>query len=84
MKGKTEVNWRSGEGETTQKGFINPNGQRCSGTLSVPGTDHEQYVYKMECENCGFVYGANGTDVHLRKCPECQDGRPGIRYWRRP
>jgi hypothetical protein len=27
------------------------------------------------------VYGTNGSDMHGRRCPECQGGAPGIRYW---
>jgi hypothetical protein len=35
----------------------------------------------MECTLCGFVYGANSGDVFERKCPNCQGGAPGIRFW---
>lgn len=72
---------QSGEGKSTEIGATNPNGQRCCGHRDVPGTDHGQRSYKVECIRCGFVYGANGSDLHLRKCPECQGGAPGIRYW---
>ncbi len=33
---------------------------------------------------CGFEYGANGTDVHLRRCPKCQAGAPGEPLPERP
>jgi hypothetical protein len=23
---------------------------------------------------------ANGSDIHQRKCPRCQEGRPGLNY----
>ncbi len=26
----------------------------------------------MECLNCGYKYYANGSDIWLRKCPQCQ------------
>lgn len=74
--------WRSGDGDTTQNDYLNPNGQRCCGTLGVLGTDHLQYAYKIECALCGYVYGANGSDIAGRKCPECQGGAAGIRYWK--
>jgi hypothetical protein len=48
----------------------------------VAGADHGQYAYKIECTICGYVYGANGSDMDERRCPECQGGAPGIRYWR--
>ncbi len=73
--------WRGGEGQTVQIGYVNVNGQRCCGHRGVSGTDHLQYAYKIECTACGYVYGANGSDVHDRLCPECQDGEPGTRYW---
>ncbi len=62
--------------------YLNPNGQQCYGHCGVAGTDHGQYAYKTECTCCGYVYGTNGTDMHERKCPECQKGAPGIRFWR--
>lgn len=73
--------FRSGEGKTTAIGFVNDNHQRCHGTLGVKGTDHMQLAYRLECLLCGFVYGANGSDIHERKCPSCQAGAKGIRYW---
>lgn len=74
--------FRSGDSPTTQIGFLNSNNQRCHGTMGVKGTDHLQYAYRMECLLCGHVYGANGSDIAERKCPECQHGEPGIQYWR--
>lgn len=74
---------RSGSSKTTRIGYINKNGQENLGTFGVDGTDHMQKAYKMLCTLCDHVYGANGTDIHLRKCPACQDGRPGIPYHKR-
>ena len=81
---KTEarlVRFGDGDGPTVKKGKVNKNRQRCCGTLDVPGTDENALAYKMECRLCGFVYGANGGEVLERKCPNCQDGEPGIRFW---
>ena len=80
----TEVriaSFESGEGPTVKIGYTNRNEQRCCGTLGVPGSDENAYAYKLECTLCGFVYGANGGDVFERKCPNCQGGMPGIRFW---
>ena len=27
-----------------------------------------------------FIYGANGTDIFQRKCPECGGAKPGIPF----
>jgi predicted RNase H-like nuclease len=74
--------FRNGTTQTTTIGYINKNQQVVMGTRGIPGTDHRAKAYKLECLNssCGYLYGANGTDIFLRKCPACQGGRPGIQY----
>jgi len=67
-------------GETTQVGFVNRNGQVVIRKTDIDGTDHMQKVYQLACSECGQVYGANGSDIHLRKCPECQGGATGLGY----
>ena len=71
---------RSGNSETTQIGYVNPNCQQCLGTVGVLGNDHLQYAYKVRCQKCEYIYGTNGSDLFQRKCPECQDGKPGISF----
>src|SRR5688572_1493055 len=64
--------------ETTRINFRNRNGQRVVERTKRAGTDHNQYVYVLECGDCGHKYGANGSDIHQRKCPKCQKGKPGL------
>lgn len=64
--------------ETTEPGFRNPNGQVVVRATGLPGTDHLQKIYILSCEKCSREYGANGSDIHLRKCPFCQGGKPGL------
>jgi len=71
---------RSGNSETTQIGYVNPNGQECLGTAGEAGNDHVQYAYKVLCQKCGHIYGANGSDLFQRKCPHCQNGKAGIPF----
>ena len=71
----------SGTGRTTQIGYVNRNGQRCLGHRARPGNLEGQLAYKVECANCAHVYGANGADMHERRCPNCQGGKPGLPYW---
>ena len=40
-------------------------------TRPVPGTDHGQRVYVLKCGRCDREYGANGSDIWLRRCPYC-------------
>lgn|GEM_PF-953448 len=71
---------QTNESKPIERGQINRNDQRNLGR-SEPfhkGTDHRQYVYIIQCTKCGHIYGANGSDVFQRKCPKCQDGRPGV------
>src|SRR3954469_1026027 len=63
---------------TTIPGYKNRNGQVVVWNTELPGTDHLQFIYKLGCSNCGAVYGANGSDIHDRKCPECQGGASGL------
>ena len=72
--------FENGTTPTTQIGYVNRNNQRCEGHRRREGTDHCATAYKMVCQNCDNVYGANGQDVFQRKCPHCQDGEPGIPY----
>ena len=65
---------------TTSAGYLNKNGQVTVRDTGVPGTDYLQRVYQLACSKCGYVYGANGSDIHDRKCPKCQGGRPGLRF----
>lgn len=73
--------WQSGDGPSVQIGFVNDNGQRCCGHRGVSGTDHLQKAYKVECTRCGYVYGANGSDMHERRCPVSDEDKPGIPFW---
>jgi hypothetical protein len=63
---------------TTKIGYTNRNGQVVVRHTDLLGTDHNQYVYVLRCNHCGQEYGANGSDIWLRKCPYCQGGAPGI------
>ena len=81
---KSDWHWQSGDGTSTEIGYLNVNGQQCCGHRGVPGTEQLQHAYKVECTHCGFVYSANGSDLFERKCPGCQGGAPGIRFWQVP
>lgn len=71
------------ERQTTQSGYLNRNNQQVLRKTARPGNGSNQYVYLMECRNCGHLYGANGADIHERKCPvpECGNGAAGL-AWR--
>ncbi|HEX9060679.1 MAG TPA: hypothetical protein VF941_10910 [Clostridia bacterium] len=61
---------------TTEIGYENRKGQINLGRTGELGTDHMQYLYKMQCKFCNTEYKSNGSDIFQRKCPECQGGRP--------
>ena len=63
---------------TTTPGYRNANGQmvvRATGFAS--GSFPGQRIYHLRCGGCSFEYGANGCDIHNRRCPKHQDGEPG-------
>lgn len=63
---------------TTAPGYVNKNGQVTIRDTGAPGSDHFQRVYQLTCSHCGHAYGANGSDIHERKCPQCQGGAEGL------
>ena len=67
-------------GYSTRPGFTNANGQAVVRPTGLPGTDHGQSIYVLQCSHCSEEYGANGSDIWLRKCPKCQEGRPGLPF----
>ena len=72
--------------DTTAPGYRNANQQVTVRKTSIDGTDHRQKVYVLRCERPAHPvaaardYGANGSDIHIRKCPVCQNGAPGLAY----
>jgi hypothetical protein len=72
------VRERAAKLKTTDVGYLNRNDQTVLRATGLPGTDHFQRIYALRCGRCGHEYGANGSDIHLRKCPKCQQGRPGL------
>ena len=58
--------------KTTDSGYINKNNQKNLGYAGVSETHYNQRFFEMECLECGHKYYANGCDVWLRKCPQCQ------------
>ena len=62
------------QAETTQTGYINKNGQTVLGKTTRPSNHHNQAIYDLKCMHCEKIYGANGSDIWLRKCPHCQNG----------
>jgi hypothetical protein len=67
-------------GYSTRTGYVNHRGQVVIRNTGLPGTDRGQTVYQLGCSVCGHVYGANGSDIHLRRCPLHDRGRPGLAY----
>src|SRR5437879_2757357 len=63
---------------TTKSGYRNRHAQVVLCDTELPGTDYRQRIYALQCEVCGHVYGTNGSDIFQRKCPEHQNGEPGL------
>jgi hypothetical protein len=70
---------------TTKVGYENRNGQIVVRATDKLGTDFGQKVYVLRCRYCAKEYGANGTDIHSRRCPydkhgDSKLGRPGLEF----
>jgi hypothetical protein len=63
---------------TTAPGFRNTNHQQVIERTGFPSTTFPgQTIYRLKCQACTHEYGSNGTDIHTRRCPKCQNGTPG-------
>ena len=59
---------------STDAGYINEFFQKNMGRTNMKGTGYLQHLYAMRCEKCGYEYYANGHDIFLKRCPNCQGG----------
>jgi len=69
---------RSASERTTDVGYENLNEQTVVRATSLEGNLPGQKVYVLKCGRCGVEYGANGCDIHLRRCPTCMGGQPAL------
>ena len=65
---------------TTKIGYVNGKNQRVRLKTELRGSIANNYIYVLECLTCGHEYGANGCDIHERKCPSHDGGQPGLSY----
>jgi hypothetical protein len=63
---------------TTAIGYRNEHGQVVIQKTALHGSLPDQRVYVLRCGDCGHEYGANGSELHLCRCPQCQGGSPGL------
>jgi len=53
-------------------GQTNKNGQTLLKKTDAKSTTHPfAKIWEMQCTHCQHVYGSNGCDSHIRKCPQC-------------
>ena len=68
------VSWE----RVTDVGYRNEEGQEVVARTDKMGGDPEQRVYLLRCSVCAHEYGAYGSEIPHRCCPNCQDGAPGL------
>ncbi len=66
--------------KTTDPGYTNKNNQTVIRKTDLSGNHYNQKLYVLQCEECCHQYGANGADIWLRRCPNCQGGADGLPY----
>ena len=74
--GKETLTWE----RTTRVGYRNDRRQEVLRKTNLAGTLPDQRVYVLRCGDCGHSYGANGCEIHDRRCPHCQSGPPGLSF----
>ncbi|KGJ89506.1 DUF1353 domain-containing protein [Colwellia psychrerythraea] len=79
-KGCSNELFVSGTTKTTQIGYENSNKQKVLGSRNLDATDKKRVTYKMACGHCDEVYGAKTAEIHRRKCPACQEGKPSVNW----
>jgi hypothetical protein len=70
----------SGKTKTTQIGYENSNNQKVLGSRNIGVNNNKNVSYKMVCGHCGELYGAKTSEIHRRKCPYCQEGKPSVSW----
>lgn len=59
-------------------GDVNRNDQELLAKTEIHSESKpEQRIWIVRCKQCSNMYGVNGCDFHIRKCPLCQGGKPG-------
>ena len=59
-------------------GSINSKEQKLIAKSDYKSDNHPfANVWKLECQRCNNVYGANSCDNHIRNCPSCTDAQKG-------
>ncbi len=69
------------EAQSTRPGTINRQRQKVLRRVDwIDGGMDGQNVYVLQCQRpgCGFEYSEEGIRVHQRKCPRCDNGKPGL------
>lgn len=65
--------------KTARPGYINDNNQLVIDEAPEYKENHTSAKpWRLRCLDCKHEYGANGCDVHERKCPNCQKGKVGL------
>ena len=62
---------------TTDPGYTNRHYQTVIRKTDRTGSDHNQMVYELRCDDCGRTHGANGSDIWQRRCPHCDPKSTG-------
>jgi hypothetical protein len=73
-----DMNERSSWDHVTSIGYRNREGQLVIRKTERGGSAPGQRVFILHCTVCDHEYGADGSDIYDRLCPNCQDGPPGL------
>lgn len=63
---------------TATVGFTNRRNQTVIRKTDRPGNNYRQTIYVLHCNDCGYDYGSNGSEIFRRRCPNHDGGKPGL------
>lgn len=70
---------RGYKNKCARPGFVSINNQLVIDEAPEYVSNHESAKpWWLVCLDCKYEYGANGCDIHNRKCPKCQGGKAGL------
>ena len=72
------ADWQKTAGYSTRPGYVNPRGQVVIRNTGLAGNrSRPDGCIKLAARICGHIYGANGSDIHHRRCPLHDRGAAG-------
>jgi hypothetical protein len=79
------IQWQDGSDESVEIGYLNPHDQQCCGHCGVSGTVTTGSMHiRPNVPSVAMCTEQMDPNMYERRCPKCQEGAAGIKYWKIP